>query len=113
MQIGPIADRLHESRYLSQIPFEDVDAAERFEPCLVFSMTAEVITELDLQYENREPVNPFLDAHLFILDFKPTERGGDSLIKSWKLRDTYPCEFFQVNQRGESYFKVVVTHFAK
>ena len=35
------------------------------------------------------------------------------MIKTWKLRETYPCEFFHVNERGASYFKVVVTHFAK
>ena len=78
-------------------------------------MNPDQITELDLQYEQTEPeyqVNPFLDAHLFITDYKPSDRSGDRLIKSWKLRDTYPCEFFSVNDRGTKYFKVVVTHFA-
>ena len=60
-------------------------------------MTPVQITELDLQYDSTKPVNPFLDGHLFILDYKPTSRAGDSCIKTWKLRDTYPCEFFQVN----------------
>ena len=115
VQIGDIRSRLTESKFLSQIPFEDIDAAEKFEPSLIFSMNPDQITELDLQYEQSEPeyqVNPFLDAHLFIIDYKPTDRSGDSLIKSWKLRDTYPCEFFSVNDRGTKYFKVVVTHFA-
>ena len=39
-------------------------------------------------------MNPFLDTHLFILDYQPTTRQGDNCIKTWQLRDTYPCEFF-------------------
>ena len=77
-------------------------------------MTPNEITELDLKSDEVEPANPFLDTNLFILDYKPKNNSGDHLIKSWKLRDTYPCEFFQVNSTQDtSYFKVVVTHRAK
>ena len=45
---GSLKERLSESKFLSQIPFEDDDAVEKFEPSLIFSMTSVQITELDL-----------------------------------------------------------------
>ena len=66
----------------------------------MFSKTETEITELDLKHDGTiiDEVNPFLDTNLFILDYKPTDRSGDNLIKSWRLRDEYPCELFQVNR---------------
>jgi len=83
----------------------------------VFSYQPERITKLDL-IGTKKKENPFLDSqpldssetHLFITDYKPIDTPGDTLIKTWKLRDTHPCQFFQVNEGGEKYFKVEVEH---
>lgn len=81
-------------------------------------MNDERITQLELF--GFKKLNPFDEApaedHLFILDYKKTQRltEGEKLIKSWRLRDTYPCELFEcVDKTGTLYYKAVVTHLGK
>ena len=88
---------------MEKIPFKDEDAAEKFETYLIFAMTDGSITELDLRKDIIEEPNPFLDrvdleTHLFITDYDERAKPrGDSLVYSWKLRDTYPCSLYEVN----------------
>jgi hypothetical protein len=86
-----------------------------FEESLLFKYEQDKITELDLTTGTKKKANPFIEVigTLFITDFKPTDKKGEFLIIRWKLRETYPCEFFQVNEGGEKYFKVVVEHNGK
>ena len=63
-----------------------------------------------------QSANPFLDLdkHLFITNFDETKpRSGAVLIKQWRLRDQYPCSFFQISEKGETFYKVEVTHRAR
>ena len=103
-----------QSKNLVKLPFHDNEASELFEEHLVFKYEHEKITELDLKGTLKK-ANPFIEVvgTLFITDFKPTDKKGEFLIIRWKLRETYPCEFFQVNEGGEKYFKVVVEHMGK
>ena len=46
---------LNRSTYLSYLPFDDDEATNEFEKCLVFSMNRNEITELDLVGEKANP----------------------------------------------------------
>ena len=77
---------------------------------MLFRYNAEEITELDLVGKKQE--NPFLDleTHRFILDYTEKNSTSDELVYAWKLRDTYPCELYEVSERGKLTYKVWVTH---
>lgn len=81
------------------------------------------ITELDLKKnlfapEDTESTIPTINIdehHIFITDYDDTNKTkGDKLIYSWKLREMYPCELFEVvRDKGMKTYKVVVDHFQK
>lgn len=103
------------SKRFQELPFSEDDAKECFERCLVFSCDDNEIKELDLKCNNdlvwnQLPVEE-MSSHNFILDYDESQNvEGENLIKSWLLRDEYPCKLFVIKESSSSHFRVTVTH---
>ena len=52
-----------------------------------------------------------MSSHNFILDYDESQNvEGENLIKSWLLRDEYPCKLFAIKESSSSHFRVTVNH---